>query len=104
MTKTSSIEAVIANLLPKVKLSPNGTQKLRTFAVYNGKLVKEYAVSDPISSIHDPFSLYVEEIPVEEYERTELEAVIPCSHFTGDITRLHSIPFKLVVKEVRSRR
>ncbi|KFH73362.1 ubiquitin thiolesterase [Podila verticillata NRRL 6337] len=99
LTKTSSIEALISNLLLKVKLSPNGTQKLRTFAVYNGKLVKEYAVNDPISSIHDPFSLYVEEIPVDEYEHTALEAVIPCFHFTGDISRLHSIPFKLVVKE-----
>lgn len=93
----------MANLLPKVKLSPKGTKKLRTFAVYNGKLIKEYGIGDPISSVHDPFSLYVEEIPVDEYEHTELEAVIPCFHFTGDISRLHSIPFKLVVKEVGSK-
>ncbi|KAG0040633.1 hypothetical protein BGZ82_000591 [Podila clonocystis] len=99
LTKTSSIEAVIEHLLPKVKLSPNGTKKLRTFAVYNGKLIKEYGIGDPISNIHDPFSLYVEEIPLDEYEHTELEVVIPCFHFTGDISRLHSIPFKLVVKE-----
>ncbi|KAF9301521.1 hypothetical protein BGZ74_006608 [Mortierella antarctica] len=99
LAKTSSIEAVMANLLPKVKLSPNGTKKLRTFSVYNGKMVKEYGIGDPISSIHDPFSLYVEEIPLDEYEHTELEAVIPCFHFTGDISRMHSIPFKLVVKE-----
>ncbi|KAF9328417.1 hypothetical protein BG006_008390 [Podila minutissima] len=98
LAKTSSIETVIANLLPKVKLSPNGTKKLRTFSVYNGKM-KEYGIGDPISSIHDPFSLYVEEIPLDEHEHTELEAVIPCFHFTGDISRMHSIPFKLVVKE-----
>ncbi|KAF9430947.1 hypothetical protein BGZ94_001693 [Podila epigama] len=102
LLKVSTIEAVIENLLPKVKLSPNGTKKLRSFSVYNGKLVKEYGTNDPISGIHDPINLYVEEIPVEEYERTELEAVIPCFHFTGDVSRLHSIPFKLVVKEGES--
>ncbi|KAG0337566.1 hypothetical protein BG004_007591 [Podila humilis] len=99
LPKTSTIEAVVESLLPKVKLSPNGSKKLRAFAVYNGKLAKEYGINDPISSIHEPIALYVEEIPVDEYEHSEQEAVITCFHYTGDVARQHSIPFKLVVKE-----
>ena len=101
LLKTSSINNVFEALMPKVKLSPNGSEKLRAFSVYNGKQVKEYGINDPISNIPDTLSLYVEEIPTDEYDRSETEPLITCQHFTGDFGRLHSIPFKMVIKEVR---
>ena len=100
LLKTSTLNGVIEALLPKIKLAPNGTQKLRTFSVYNGKLIKEYGPMDPISNIPDSLSLYVEEIPTDEYERGVTEQLISCVHFTGDFGRLHSVPFKMVIREV----
>lgn len=100
LLKTSTLNGVIEALLPKIKLAPNGTQKLRTFSVYNGKLIKEYGPMDLISNIPDSLSLYVEEIPTDEYERSDTEQLISCVHFTGDLGRLHSVPFKMVIKEV----
>jgi ubiquitin carboxyl-terminal hydrolase 7 len=93
------MSALVEALLPKVKLNPNGSQRLKTFAVFNGKLIKEYGLADPISSTHDSFSLYVEEIPTEEIEAQEDEPILNCFHYTGDVSRLHGIPFKIVVKE-----
>lgn len=55
---------------------------------------------DPISNIPDSLGLYVEEIPTDEYERSDTEQLISCVHFTGDLGRLHSVPFKMVIKEV----
>lgn len=55
---------------------------------------------DPISNIPDSLGLYVEEIPTDEYERGDTEQLISCVHFTGDLGRLHSVPFKMVIKEV----
>jgi len=94
--------AVLEALLSKVTLTPGGSEKLRTFAVYNGKLIKEYGPQDPISVVHDSLNLYVEEIPTEEYDRKDEEQIIPCFHYTGDVSRLHGIPFRMVIKEVRN--
>ncbi|KAG0092496.1 hypothetical protein BGZ92_009577 [Podila epicladia] len=99
LLKTSNMNALVEALLPKVKMNPDGSQRLRTFAVFNGKLIKEYGLNDPISSTHDSFSLYVEEIPMEEFEAKDDEPILTCFHFTGDTSRLHGIPFKIVVKE-----
>ncbi|ORZ20052.1 cysteine proteinase [Lobosporangium transversale] len=97
--KTSTINGVIQALIPKVQLSPDGTQKLRTFAVSNGRLMKELGPSDPINMVPDMFSLYVEEIPVDLYEIGENDIKLPCFHFQGDVNRTHSIPFNIVVKD-----
>ncbi|KAF9182032.1 hypothetical protein BGZ51_005004 [Haplosporangium sp. Z 767] len=99
LLKTSTVSAVLEALLPKFKFAPNGTQKLQTFAAFNGKLMKEYSITEPISAIHDSTNLYVEEIPKEEVEQTDEDLVMNCFHYTGDTSRLHGIPFKVVIKE-----
>ncbi|KAG0235795.1 hypothetical protein BGX31_004161 [Mortierella sp. GBA43] len=99
LLKTSSMNAVVEALLQKVKPSPEGLQSLRIFAVMNGKFVREYKATDPISTTNDMLSLYVEEIPKEELELGEDEYLVSCFHFQSDINRMHGIPFKVVVKE-----
>ncbi|KAI7815889.1 ubiquitin carboxyl-terminal hydrolase 5 [Gamsiella multidivaricata] len=99
LLKTSTLSALVDALLQKVKLDPNGTQKLRTFGVFNGKPIKEYGPLDPISSIHDSLPIYVEQIPTDELDRKDDEQIIPCFHFQGDVSRTHSIPFRMVIKE-----
>ncbi|KAI1316281.1 hypothetical protein EDD11_010189 [Mortierella claussenii] len=99
LLKTSTMSAVIEALLPKIKPAPEGTQQLRTFAVSNGKLVKEFSPADPISSLHDMFNLYVEEIPEDLLDPAENKLLLPCFHFQGDVNRTHGIPFGILVKE-----
>ncbi|KAI8605315.1 cysteine proteinase [Dissophora ornata] len=99
LLKTSTMNVLVDALLPKVKLEPNGTQKLRTFGVFNGKLIKEYGPMDPITAIHESLAIYVEEIPVDELSRKDDEQVLSCFHFQGDVSRMHGIPFRMVIKE-----
>ncbi|KAG0304741.1 hypothetical protein BGZ98_005084 [Dissophora globulifera] len=99
LLKTSTMSALVDALLPKIKLEPNGTQKLRTFGVFNGKLIKEYGPSDPISAIHESLNIYVEEIPTEEMDLGDDEQVLNCIHFQGDVTRTHGIPFRMVIRD-----
>lgn len=96
------MSALVDALLPKVKFEPNGSQKLRIFGVFNGKLLREYSTTDNISSLSDQLSIYAEEIPTDEFDRKNNERLIQCQHFQGDLGRMHSIPFKMVVREVCS--
>ncbi|KAK3819643.1 MAG: ubiquitin carboxyl-terminal hydrolase 5 [Benniella sp.] len=99
LLKTSTMSALAEALLPKVKLDPNGSQKLRIIGVFNGKLLREYTVSDGISTINDNLSIYAEEIPRDEIDLKDGEKPIQCFHFQGEISRTHGIPFRMVVKE-----
>ncbi|KAG0239645.1 hypothetical protein BGX31_002574 [Mortierella sp. GBA43] len=99
LLKSSTMEALVTTLLPKVDFKPTGSQKLRIIGVFNGKLVREYSTTDSISALNDQLSIYVEEIPTDELDRSSTEKIIPCIHFQGDPSRAHSIPFKMVIKE-----
>ncbi|KAF9179390.1 hypothetical protein BGZ50_006969, partial [Haplosporangium sp. Z 11] len=99
LPKTCTMGAVVEALLPKITPSPDGTQQLRMFSVYNCRLVKGYLPTDPVSLHHESYGLFVEEIPVDEYERGDDDIVLECFHFTGDGNRLHGIPFYVVVRE-----
>ncbi|KAF9172197.1 hypothetical protein BGX20_006156 [Mortierella sp. AD010] len=98
LLKTSSMSAIIDMLLPKINIPQERAQGLHIFSVSNGKLIKEYLYSDPISILYD-VNLYVEEVPADEQELPEDQDPLPCFHFQGDVGRTHSIPFNIVIKE-----
>lgn len=58
--KNGTVADIIEALKPKVKLSENGTGKIRLFEVNNGKLGKEYVPEDLIKDISDSTNLYAE--------------------------------------------
>ncbi|KAF9100159.1 hypothetical protein BGX27_000461 [Mortierella sp. AM989] len=99
LPKTDTMSDVVNALLPKVTLDTNGSQKLRMFAVHNGKLIKEYGPKDPIKNIYESLNVYVEEIPTDVYARKDDEPLIACFHFSGDVNRQHSIPFRMIIKQ-----
>jgi ubiquitin carboxyl-terminal hydrolase 7 len=101
MLRTGTMGAVVDALLPKIKRPLDSVHGLRIFAVMNGKYLREYKLSDPISTAHDMLSMYVEEIPKEELELGGDEILLPCFHFQSDVNRMHGIPFRIVVKDVR---
>ncbi|KAF9363780.1 hypothetical protein BGX34_003328 [Mortierella sp. NVP85] len=99
MLRTGTMGAVVDALLQKIKRPLDSIQGLRIFAVMNGKYLREYKPSDPISTAHDMLSMYVEEIPKEELELGGDEILLPCFHFQSDVNRTHGIPFRIVVKD-----
>ncbi|KAF9438450.1 hypothetical protein BGZ76_007843 [Entomortierella beljakovae] len=99
LPKTSSVSAILDELASKLDLPPERSERLHAFAVSNGKFFREYLPSDPLSTVHDVLSLYVEEIPSDEYDLPEDQDPLLCFQFQGDIIRTHSVPFNIVLKE-----
>ena len=97
------MDTVVGELLPKVTLSPEGTKKLRLFSAFNGIAMKEHAMTELISSLYEQYQLYAEEIPQDELECEEEDLKLGAFHFTVDINRTHSVPFTVVMKEVKMR-
>ncbi|KAG0057243.1 hypothetical protein BGZ83_000656 [Gryganskiella cystojenkinii] len=99
LLKTSTMDTVVGELLPKVTLSAEGSKKLRLFSVFNGIVMREHAMTDSINSVHEQYQLYVEEIPQDELECEDEDLKLNAFHFTADINRTHSVPFTIVMKE-----
>jgi hypothetical protein len=45
---------------------------------------------------------FMQEIPREELEADDSDKVIGVFHFSKDLSRTHGVPFKFVVKRVRT--
>ncbi|KAF9979100.1 hypothetical protein BGZ73_006337 [Actinomortierella ambigua] len=99
LPRNSILQALLEAMLPRIKLSSGGSQKLRIFGTYSNKIVRDFAFSDPLALVHDSQTLYMEELPLEEVEMGEEDQVILCFHFTGDPSRTHSVPFRMVIKK-----
>ncbi|KAG0226956.1 hypothetical protein BGW42_003276 [Actinomortierella wolfii] len=99
LPRNSTLQALLEAMLPKVKLAPNGSQKLRIFGTLSGRLVREFGPSDPLDAVHDSMNVYMEELPTDEMTLGEDEQIIPCIHFSGEPSRTHGIPFRMVIKK-----
>ncbi|KAH6918657.1 ubiquitin carboxyl-terminal hydrolase 5 [Coprinopsis sp. MPI-PUGE-AT-0042] len=99
LPKTSAVHELADHLSKQVKLSENGTGKIRIFEISkDGRLQKEFTGSEMIGNIPDPVELYAEEIPQEELEADDADKVIGVFHFSKELTRAHGVPFRFVVK------
>ncbi|ORX89747.1 ubiquitin carboxyl-terminal hydrolase 5 [Basidiobolus meristosporus CBS 931.73] len=97
--KNSVVSDVIDTLSAKVKLSADGTQKIRMYEALNSKIHREFSGNEPIVNIPDYVTLYAEEIPVEEESMTDDDRLVACYHFSREPNNSHGVPFKFVVKK-----
>jgi ubiquitin carboxyl-terminal hydrolase 7 len=123
LPKTSMVHELADHLSKQVTMSANGqgSGKIRVFEVSkDGKTQKEFTGTEMIGNIPDPVELYAEvkrlvvldvwslnvglkEIPLEEHYADDADKVISVFHFSKEVQRTHGVPFKFVVKPVRSR-
>ena len=78
--------------------------RIRLFDVRWHKEYREFQNTQAISTtsfdISYGTSIFAEPVPVEEGDAGELDRFIIIVHFSKDLTRLHGIPLKFVVKPV----
>ncbi|CCF52859.1 hypothetical protein NDA11_006518 [Ustilago hordei] len=99
LPKTASIVEVTDQLAKQVKLTPNGTGKVRLFeAILNGRQQREFNGVEMIGNIGENAELFAEEIPLEELSLTEDDKIINVFHFSKELVRTHGVPFRFVVK------
>lgn len=102
MNKTSSFHEVAETLAKAVKFgTTGGTGRVRIFDIV-GKKMKIYSTGETIREVNVT-DLYAEEIPADELQLDEsTDKIINCFHFQKDIARTHGVPFRFVLKPVRS--
>jgi ubiquitin carboxyl-terminal hydrolase 7 len=98
--KTTPVNELIEHLARVVKLSPEGSHRIRIFEVtHNGKQQREFNGTEMIGNIPESTELFGEEISTEEINATDEDKIINVFHFTKEVHRVHGIPFQFVIKK-----
>ena len=99
------MEEVIEELVKKLpNLSTEVHGRIRLFDVHAHKEYKEFLPSQTLTTtgIETSYgtSFFAEEIPIGELEMAGMDRFVIVIHFTKELTRLHGIPVKFVLKPV----
>lgn len=73
--------------------------RIRVYETNNHKFSRELARDYPVISINEYTRLVAERIPEEELEAEE-GRFVPVLHFQNEPSRLHGVPFRLLLQEV----
>lgn len=101
MAKTAPLYDVTDLLAQNVKLTKEGSRKIRLLEVRDaGKTCRIFSGTELIKDIHATIldDLYAEEVPKEELALQEDEKVVTCYHFNKDPQRPHGVPFRFVLR------
>jgi ubiquitin carboxyl-terminal hydrolase 7 len=102
--RTGTIADLLAGLQKKAELDDDTIQDVRVYEAHSGKVYKELGDNFSIAGVNEFVTLYAEKIPEEEANMQEGERVISSFHFDREPNKPHGVPFKFVVKPVRSPR
>jgi ubiquitin carboxyl-terminal hydrolase 7 len=108
ISRQATLEEVIEELVKKLpNISTEISDRIRLFDVHAHKEYKEFLPSQTLTttSIETSYgaSFFAEAVPMEELEMAELDRFVIVIHFTKELTRLHGIPVKFVLKPVWKR-
>ncbi|KAJ3194436.1 hypothetical protein HK101_002705 [Irineochytrium annulatum] len=99
--KNAKASEVIDVVRQKLATTPDvpavATADLRMFEVNYYKIHKVFADDDPISTVSDFSTLYVEEVPDETLDNGD--KLVNVFHFNKEPSRGHSVPFRFVLKK-----
>lgn len=103
--RQATFEEVVQALVKKQANIPVELyERIRLFDVRGHKEYREFQSTQALStaSIDTSYggNFYAEPIPQEEEEASELDRFIIVVHFSKELTRLHGVPVKFVVKPV----
>ncbi|KAF8319268.1 cysteine proteinase [Clavulina sp. PMI_390] len=97
LPKTNMVHDLHDQIAAQVKLSPDGSRKIRVFEVdKDGRRQREFTGTEMLGNLHD-VDMYAEEIPVEELSASDSDKIIDVFHFTKEPSRTHGVPFRFVV-------
>lgn len=101
--RTGTIADVYPALQRKAKLSDEAMEHMRLYEVHTGKVYKELSSDASLHNFNEWVSIYAEQIPDEERNAdTATDRAVFAFHFDKEPAKTHGVPFKFVVKEVRT--
>lgn len=101
MAKTAPLHDVVDLLMQNVKLTKDGTRKIRLLEIQSqGKTCRPFTgqevIKDIVPAVLD--DLYAEEVSADELNVQENEKVVTCYHFFKDPNKPHGVPFRFVLR------
>lgn len=101
VTKSGTVEDLIQALIKKAKLpTEEEGGKIRVFETSGHKIFRDLERTYPVISINDYSNVVAERIPEEELvEAMDQNQYISCFHFQNEPSRVHGMPFKLLLHE-----
>jgi ubiquitin carboxyl-terminal hydrolase 7 len=75
--------------------------RIRVYEIHHSKFFRELPSNYPVLSINEYTDVVAERIPEEELDADDRD-FIKVLHFQQDSSRVHGMPFKFLLKEVRT--
>jgi ubiquitin carboxyl-terminal hydrolase 7 len=103
--RIATLDTVIRELVKKVPgITEEMSERIRLFEVRTSKDYKEFQPSQSLTSVSMDSSygltFFAEAVPLEEITMSEQDRFVMVIHFSKELSRLHSIPVKFVIKPV----
>lgn len=99
--KTGTVRDFIAPLKRKAELSDEDEQHLRFYEVRACTIYRELEETYSVSNFNEFVTIYAERIPQEEIEAdAETDRAVYCFHYDKEPQKVHSVPFKFIIKPV----
>jgi ubiquitin carboxyl-terminal hydrolase 7 len=100
VNKNGRIEDLIEALVVKARIpGEDEAGPIRVYESTNNRFFRELARDHPIINMNEYTSVYAERVPEEELDADE-NHFIAAFHFQSEPSRMHSVPFKFLLKEV----
>ena len=105
VSRQATFEEVIQALVKKHTTIPSEIySRIRLFDVRNHKEYREFQLTQALSTASLDTSygtnFYAEAIPTEEDDAGEQDRFVIVLHYSKDITRVHGVPVKFLIKPV----
>lgn len=102
VNKQGHIEDLVQAFVKKAQIKDEHEGgRIRVYEIHHHKFHRELVPNYPVLSINDYTDVIAERIPEEEVDADERD-FIKVIHFQNDASRVHGIPFKFLLKEVRA--
>ena len=98
--KAGTVKDLIDGLIKKANFGPEIADHLRIYEISQSRVHREYRDTTPLTNVGDYSILVAEVIPEEERNASEDDMTIYCFHFDKEVSKVHGIPFRFIVKPV----
>lgn len=97
--KTGTVEDMIQALIKKAKLLDEAEGgPIRLYESSSNKFYREPLREHPVLNLNEYTQIFAERVPEEEVKADD-KNFIHVFHFQNEVTRVHGVPFKFLVKE-----
>lgn len=101
VNKNGTVEDLINAVVHKTKVPDEAEAgRIRIFEASNCRFFRELKRDYPVISMNEYTTVYAERVPEEERQCEEAN-LINVFHFQNEPSRVHGIPFRFLIVEVR---